>query len=95
MKNGKQEKGRNVLASAVIVGRWWRWISLLFLVLAGAFASPAQDDQVPPDVVKFKTLVKFDGTNGGNPSSNAQPPLAQMEISTDTPGGRVVATFGP
>jgi hypothetical protein len=30
-----------------------------FLVLAAAIASPAQDDQASPDVVKFKTVVKF------------------------------------
>jgi len=39
--------------------------------------SPAQDEQTSPDVLKFKTLVNFDGTNGGNPGEFAQATLVQ------------------
>jgi len=35
------------------------------VVLAAAIASPAQDEQTSPDAAKFKTLVNFNGTNGG------------------------------
>jgi uncharacterized repeat protein (TIGR03803 family) len=43
---------------------------ILSLMLAAAMASPAQDEQVSPDAVTFKTLFSFDGTNGFAPSLN-------------------------
>jgi uncharacterized repeat protein (TIGR03803 family) len=39
------------------------------MILAAATASPAQDEQASPNVVKFKTLVNFEETNGEAPFS--------------------------
>jgi len=45
------------------------WAAVLGLALAAAIASPAQGEQPLPDVVKFKTLVKFDGPTVATPSA--------------------------
>lgn len=60
-------KGGNARES--LTGGWWRGIGHLCLVLAAAIASPAQDEPPSLDVVTFKTLVNFDGTNGANPGA--------------------------
>jgi uncharacterized repeat protein (TIGR03803 family) len=70
MRNGKQEIIYGVRGSATLTGGWWRGMGLLCLVLATAVVSFAQDEQPSPDGGGFKTLVNFDGTNGGNPFSH-------------------------
>jgi len=62
-----------VRLSPPLTGSWRRGIGLVCLVLAAAIASLAQDGQPSPNAVGFKTLVNFDGTNGGN----AMSPLVQ------------------
>jgi uncharacterized repeat protein (TIGR03803 family) len=69
MRNGKQSAIYSVRAGAAMIG-------VLFMLLATA-VSPAQDEPASPDAVKFKTLLNFDGTNGGNPGEWAQATLVQ------------------
>lgn len=69
MISGNHGKTFGARASATIIGP-------LFMLLA-TVVSPAQDAQASPDAVKFKTLVNFDGINGGNPGEWAQATLVQ------------------
>jgi hypothetical protein len=48
--------------------RRWRRIGLAALILAAANVSPAQDES-PANTTTFKTLLKFDAINGGNPGA--------------------------
>jgi uncharacterized repeat protein (TIGR03803 family) len=41
--------------------------------MAAAIAAPAQDEQSSSDAVKFKTLFRFNGTNGAGPGDRGQP----------------------
>lgn len=67
MRNGKQETIHSGRASATLMSGWRMGIGLVCLALAVAMTSPAQDEKPSPNALKFKTLVNFDGTNGGNP----------------------------
>jgi len=67
MRNARQNMIPGVRRRATLTGGSRRVIGLVCVVLAAAIVSPAQDEQPSPDAVKFKTLVKFHGTNGGNP----------------------------
>ena len=69
MRNGKHKIIQGVCLSATLTFAWRRAIGLFCLVLAQAIVSSAQDEQPSPNAVGFKTLVNFDGTNGGNPYS--------------------------
>jgi hypothetical protein len=59
-----QKRNDGVRQSATLTDGWWRWIGILCLVLAAAIALPAQDAQLSPNTVTFKTLVNFNGANG-------------------------------
>jgi len=66
MTNRKRDMIHCVRPSATLTSGWRRGIGFVCVVLA-ASASSAQDEQPLPLAVTFKTLVNFDGTNGGNP----------------------------
>jgi uncharacterized repeat protein (TIGR03803 family) len=55
--------------------------------MAAATWSQAQNEQPSPDAVTFKTLVKFDGTNGGNPFGNLVQGLDGDLYGTTSTGG--------
>lgn len=55
--------------STMLTGGWRRGIGLACLLFAAAMTLPAQDEQSSPNAVTLKTLVNFDGTNGGDPFS--------------------------
>jgi len=67
MTKAKQTMTSSVRPSAALTSGWRMGIVLLCLGMAAGIASPAEDEQPSPDVVTFKTLVSFDGINGGNP----------------------------
>jgi hypothetical protein len=52
---------------ATLTNMLLRGIGLLCAILAWTVMSPAQERRPSPDVVNFKSLLSFDGTNGGNP----------------------------
>jgi len=65
--SGRRQINYKGCPKVTVASGWWREIGLVWLVLAAAIVLPAQDEQPSPDTVTFKTLVKFNGTNGGNP----------------------------
>ena len=70
MTNEKRNAFHSVRPSATLTSGCWRAIGLICMALAAVTGSPAQDEQVLPDAVKFKTLFYFDGTDGQYPSLN-------------------------
>jgi len=50
-------------SSVAFTSGWRQGVALVCLLLTAAVALLAQDEQVSPDVVNFKTLVNFNGAN--------------------------------
>jgi len=70
MRDENQRAIYSIRPSATLTSGWRRRIGVLFVLLAAATLSPAQDEQASSDVVTFNTVINFDGANGGNPISS-------------------------
>ena len=76
----------SVRQSAIVTSQRCRRIAFLGLILAAAIAS-AQERQPTLNAVKFKTLVSFDGTDGGNPYSQLVQGIDGHLYGTTATGG--------
>ncbi len=64
MKTTIEKTNDSARSSAAFTSGWRKGVALVCLLLTAALASRAQEQQPSPDVVKFKTLVNFNGANG-------------------------------
>jgi len=85
-KEGGNDSTYRARRSAIATSRRWTRIAFFGLVLAAAIAS-AQQGQPAPQAVKFKTLVSFDGTDGGNPYSQLVQGVDGQLYGTTAVGG--------
>ena len=72
MRNGTQKGNDGGRTNAAAMGGWWQGIGLVWLVLAVAIVSPAEDEQPSASTVRFKVLVNIDATGFGGNSGLAQ-----------------------